>query len=298
MRVFVTGINGFVGRYLKDELERASHTVYGLDNCADTFSDKTFSADIRDYKKIQNIILNTTPEIIVHLAAISLVDYKNIDNIYDVNINGTLNILKVCVSANIVIPLIFVSSSQVYGNNILKINKLINEECKVSPVNHYGSSKASAENIALAFHYEKGLPLTIVRPFNHTGCGQSEKFVVPKIVNAFKNGDKTIDLGNITTVRDYLDVRDVVAAYRKLIEIFHDGQIFNVSSEKHIEIVDIINRLQVITGHIININTVEKHMRRNEIHSSVGDSKKIRKSLNWIPKYDFNDTLRWMMSSK
>jgi len=293
LKILVTGINGFAGKILREELESRGHAVYGLDITGD--SDSVFAADIRDYSAVKGVMGEVSPDITVHLAAVSRVDFENVNEIYEINVDGTLNLLKACSSDRRNIPFLLVSSSQVYGNPELQKGHLIDENFKISPVNHYGASKAAAENIALAFHNENGLPLTIVRPFNHTGVGQSVNFVVPKIANAFKIKEKELHLGNIDTARDFLDVRDVVNAYVKLIENFQDGEIFNVASGKGFVIGDVISILKELTGHDIEIVQDEKFMRENEISAPIGDPSKIKQLLNWHPDYRIKDTLMWML---
>lgn len=294
MKVLITGINGFVGKILQKELITRSHEVYGIDYKSD--SDMVFSADLRDYDSIKSIINDIKPDKIVHLAAVSRVDFENVNEIYEINVNGTLNLLKASVSSGGAIPLLFVSSSQVYGNPELEHGEVISEEFKVSPVNHYGASKAAAENIAMAFYHENKVPLSIVRPFNHTGAGQTVNFVVPKIANAFRQRDESINLGNIDTVRDFLDVRDVVSAYISLIENFQEGEIFNIASGRGIVIRDIIGILQKIAGYEIEIIQEERFCRKNEISAPIGDFSKINNILGWNPRYEFTETLEWMLS--
>lgn len=293
MKILITGINGFVGKILKQALGDRGHLVYGLDISSD--SEHVFAVDIRNYLAVKETVLKIDPDLIIHLAAISRVDFENVNDIYEINVNGTLNLLKTCALAKNKIPFIFVSSSQVYGNPNLKDGQMIREEFLLVPVNHYGASKAAAENIALAFHRENGLPLTIVRPFNHTGAGQTVNFVVPKIVKAFKMKNQELHLGNIDTIRDFLDVRDVVNAYVKLIENFKDGEIINIASGKGIVIREIIGLLENISGHKINIKHKDQLMRGSEINALIGDSSKLQNNFNWHPQYSFEDTLKWML---
>lgn len=295
MKVLITGINGFVGQILKKILDDRGHAIYGLDI---TSNSKFVSAvDLRDYSAVKAVVDEVGPDLIIHLAAVSRVDFENVNEIYEINVTGTLNLLKANALSKNKIPFIYISSSQVYGNPVLKKGQLINEDFKVSPVNHYGASKVAAENIALAFHRENNVPLTIVRPFNHTGAGQALNFVVPKIAYAFKMKEQELNLGNIDTVRDFLDVRDVVNAYVRLIENFQDGEVFNIASGKGIVIRDIIGILEDLSGHRINIIQEEKFMRGNEINALIGSADKIINKCGWKQTTAFEQTLKDMLNS-
>ena len=292
MKILITGVNGFVGKILSRELTETGYDVLGVDLKG---NNNTFSVDITDFDSINSVIKKCNPDYIIHLAAISKVDYKNPTKLYNINIFGTNNILTSAINMKKIPGILLVSSSQVYGN-VDEVSLPITENRPVNPINHYGSSKAAAENIAKTFNMEYNLPLTIVRPFNHVGVGQDIHFVVPKIVKAFKQRKNILELGNIQTIRDFLDVRDVVKAYIKIIEKFPDGEIFNLSSGKGIKISGIISKLEDITGHKIQLSKADPFIRKNEIKNVIGDSSKIMDYLNWEPCYDIDDTLKWMIN--
>jgi len=293
MKVLLTGINGFVGTYLKNELIARGYDVWGVDVVST--SDKTFKASIMDENSLSCIFTQVEPDYIVHLAAIAEVDQLNESLFYDINFRGTLNVLNSCLRLMKIPRIVFISSSLVYGN--VPVDSLpIDESFAINPVNHYGASKAAAEIAVKTFGAEYGLEYVIVRPFNHTGPGQTEKFVVPKIVNAFKRGDSTISLGNINTIRDFTDVRDVVKAYATIIDHFKNGEIYNVSSGKGITIRDIIDKLNHISGRLITVDKKEFLVRKSEIKSIVGNAQKLKNDLNWEAKISFDDTLCSMLN--
>lgn len=293
MKVLLTGINGFVGTYLKNELIARGYDVWGVD--VESTSDRTFGASIMDENALLSIFRQVEPDYIVHLAAIAEVDQLNESLFYDINFRGTLNVLNSCLRLKKIPRLVFISSSLVYGN--VTVDSLpIDESFAINPVNHYGASKAAAEIAVKTFGAEYGLEYVIVRPFNHTGPGQTEKFVVPKIVNAFKRGDSTISLGNINTIRDFTDVRDVVKAYTTIIDHFKNGEIYNVSSGKGITIRDIIDKLNHISGRLITVDKKEFLVRKSEIKSIVGNAQKLKNDLNWEATISFDDTLYSMLN--
>ena len=128
---------------------------------------------------------------------------------------------------------------------------------EVKPVNHYGASKAAAEYIAQVFHKIHGLPLAIVRPFNHIGRGQDPHFVIAKIIKAIKEKKDAIELGNLSVVREFIDVRDVVDIYIKLMEQFPEGMILNIANGKGYRITDIIQLIHELTGIPLKIKNTE-----------------------------------------
>jgi len=289
MRILVTGSNGFVGTYLRKEIESRGHDFIGLDR--ESQDKLTVVCDIRDVECIKKKVREIIPDTVIHLAAIARVNYEDPGMIYSINTTGTLNVVSAFSEE---VKFLYISSSQVYGN-VSEDRLPIKETTPVNPVNHYGAGKAAAENIIKAFVYERGLQSVIVRPFNHTGIGQTDDFVVPKIVNAFKRRDSSIPLGNISTKRDFLDVRDVVKAYIDIAENFKPGEVYNVSSGKEIMVSEIITKLRQITGHDIKIENVNYLERKSEILSVVGSNEKILKELNWMPRYSIEDTLEWMI---
>ena len=142
MKVLVTGINGFVGKILHSELLSSSHEVFGID--IESASENINAADLRDSGAITGIVQDIKPDRIVHLAGIARVDSENINEIYEINVNGTLNVLNAAITGGNNIPFLLVSSSQVYGNPDLQKEQFITEDFPVAPVNHYGASKAAA----------------------------------------------------------------------------------------------------------------------------------------------------------
>ena len=292
MKVLVTGINGFVGQHLKRELEIHGHDVRGLDVIS--ANAKVFEADILDALRLNKALKDTGPDAVIHLAAIASVDHRDPSALYNVNFNGTVNLLNACRDLEKKPDFLFISSSQVYGN--VPADKLpIDETFPVNPVNHYGAAKAAAEMAVMAFGAEYGLPYVIARPFNHTGPGQTDRFVVPKIINAFSERTEFIELGNIDTVRDFTDVRDVVKAYVSIIENFISGNVYNVSSGIGVTVAEIFEMIKKISGHNMNIKKRELLVRGNEIWSVIGNSSLLRETTGWRPEILIETTLRDML---
>jgi len=292
LKVLITGINGFVGQHLKRELETMRYDVHGIDiTSADP---KVVEADILDAGRLVRVIQKIEPDSVIHLAAIASVDHKDPSALYSLNFNGTVNLLNACRVIEKNPQFLFVSSSQVYGN--VPTQKLpIDESVPVHPVNHYGATKAAAEMAVRAFGAEYGLPYVIARPFNHTGPGQTERFVIPKIVKTFRERAEFIELGNIDTVRDFTDVRDIVKAYVSILENFKNGEVYNISSGIGVTVAEIFEMIKKITGHNMNIQKRESLVRGNEIWSAIGNSSLLRESTGWRPGILIETTLKNML---
>ncbi len=294
MRILITGSNGFVGRILRQELLKKNYQVYGIDLKGG--DGNTFPVDITVQDDVDSVIREISPEFIVHLAAISTITYNNPQSLYNININGTINVLNSSNYLKHKPGILFISSAQVYGSVDEKFQP-INESVPLKPINHYGASKISGEKICGAFSTENGLQVVVARPFNHFGVGQEERFIIPKIINAFKEKREFIELGDISAVRDFLDVRDVVDAYIRIIEDFRENEVYNISMGNGVRMSDIIETAEDLTGHKLNIQFNNSFVRHNEMKISIGDSSKIRKELGWSPEYTLKDTLRWMLDN-
>lgn len=172
-KVLITGINSFTGKHLEKYLLKEGFEVVGT-------TSKT--CDISKIEDIIKILNETKPNFIIHLAAISFVGHKNIEDFYKVNIIGTTNLLDAILKTDLKIEKILLSSSAtVYGNQGLEV---LDESLCPIPANHYGASKYAME--CLAKNYFDKLPIIITRPFNYTGVGQAEHFLIPKIIKHFK----------------------------------------------------------------------------------------------------------------
>jgi GDP-6-deoxy-D-talose 4-dehydrogenase len=184
------------------------------------------------------------------------------------------------------------SSANVYGNCELSP---ISEKQTPAPLNHYAMSKLAMEHLALT--YVDRLPLFFVRPFNYTGPGQVESFVIPKIVSHFKRRATTIELGNLMVEREYNDVRMVTAAYLRLLDKAEIGQIYNICSSQTYTLHQVMATLTELTGHQINIVVNPAFVRANELHRLCGDAAKLNATIGAQDSIALKDTLQWMLSS-
>lgn len=293
MKIVITGSNGFVGSILRRALEERGHFAAGID--IRSGGPGTRAVDITDRAAVLKYLKEEAPDFIFHLAAISRVAYDNPSLLYEINVNGTLNLLSAAAGLEKKPSFFLVSSSQVYGI-VDDARQPINERAPINPVNHYGASKAAAEHIARVFNYDHGLPLVIVRPFNHIGRGQDPHFFVPKIIRAVKEKKTDIELGSLTVIRDFLDVRDVVDAYIRLMECFRYGQVYNIASGVGYRLADLLELIQKISGAALQVRHSDSLMRKNEIVKAVGDNTLLSGACGWKPSHSIEETLKWILA--
>ncbi len=296
-RALITGADGFTGRYLADALKARGYHVTGLfgkpaqSALQTAFFDAVLNADLLDGAALQHIVEVSQPTVVAHLAAISSVDHGNVREMYETNIVGTRELLsKIAQFAPQVQSVLLASSANIYGNTA---TEFLDESAAPAPANDYGVTKLAMEFLAKTW-FEK-LPITIVRPFNYTGVGQSDRFVIPKIVDHFARKAKQIELGNINVFRDYSDVRDVVSAYAALLSAPQPGETFNVASGVATSLNQVISSLQVLTGHTLNISVNPKFVRANEIVSLRGNDAHLRATIPMQTKKRLDETLAWML---
>jgi GDP-6-deoxy-D-talose 4-dehydrogenase len=293
MKVLVTGINGFVGTILRRSLEERGYRVTGIDTQSQDAC--VCAVDITDRPAVDACVAQTAPDFIIHLAAISRVDFSNPALIYSINVTGTLNLLAAAAQLPVKPRFLLVSSSQVYGI-VDDSRQPIDELTAVNPVNHYGASKASAEHVARVFNYEHGLPVAIVRPFNHIGLGQDPHFVIPKIVTAVKEKKSEITLGNLSVVRDFMDVRDVAEAYIRILESFPDGGTYNIASGTGYRLSDLLDMIVDMAGVKLKVKQADALLRKNEIIKAIGNTAALKELIRWEPARGIRETLQWMIS--
>lgn len=288
-KILITGINGFTGKYLETYFLAQGFDVYGT-----VFSKSTaknhISCDIRKKSEIENVLSLVKPDYIIHLAAVSFVGESDASLIYDINVLGTENILKVLIQYNIQPQkIILCSSATIYGN---QGKTVLDESMSPHPINHYGCSKLSMEYIAS--NYFNKLNILITRPFNYTGKGQKNHFLIPKIVSHFKENKKEIYLGNIHVAREFNSIYYILAVYHKLLLSNIHSTSVNVSSNKPIKLLEVIDMMQNIAGYKINVKINPDFIRPNEIKSLSGSTTKLSTLIGSIESIDLKETLKEM----
>lgn len=247
MKVFIFGIGGFAGSYLAQEFIDNGYVVAGSDKVKSESLNKLVDfveADLLNAENIEKIVSEKKPDMIINLAAISSVGASwGIPQItMSVNVIGALNIMEAARKIDNRPKVMFIGSSEEYAVS----DKPMNEQTILNANNPYGISKMAQEKFAEVYRERYGMQIYCVRPFNHTGIGQRDSFVLPSfckqaavIERSGKPG--TIKVGNLAAERDFSDVRDIVRAYRMIIENSDCTRIYNVGSGKAYKLSELLN---------------------------------------------------------
>lgn len=291
-RVLITGRYGFTGPYLAAELEAHGWEVWGIGHTARPDIPRYQWVDLSDPLALRAAVAEAAPDAVVHLAAISCVDHSKANAFYQTNLIGTRNLL-VALGGLAKKPrcVLLASSANVYGRQ----GGELDESTPPRPANDYAASKHAMET--MAWLWADKLPIVIARPFNYTGVGQTTKFLLPKIVDHFRRKAGVIGLGNLDVWRDYSDVRSVIKAYRRLLEVCPVGETVNVCSGRTQSLREALEIAERISGHRLRVEVNPTFVRENEVNTLSGNPAKLRELIGDWQSPPLEDTLRWMLQS-
>ena len=292
-RALVTGINGFSGVYVAAELRRAGYQVFGIVGAGKVAGQDEFALDLCDAEAVAAVVAQVLPDVVVHLAAISFVAHADTDRIYRVNIGGTRNLLAALAAApHRCSKVLLASSANVYGNADVG---LIEETQPAAPANDYAVSKLAMEYMARL--WADRLPIVIVRPFNYTGRGQDERFLLPKMVDHFRRRASVIELGQLAIARDFSDVRTVAAVYRRLLDGGQPGATYNICSGQSVSLQEVLDLLADICGYQIEVRVNPAFVRANDVLTLAGNNARLCAAIGPIDSIPLAATLRWMVEA-
>ncbi|MCP4569685.1 MAG: NAD-dependent epimerase/dehydratase family protein [FCB group bacterium] len=305
-KVYITGICGFAGSYLAEELISHGYAVHGAALPKESTANidhlgrkvKIDRFDITDSDACRKYLRQARPDYLFHLAAIASVgqSFGLGDLTIRVNTFGSHNIFEAIRGRKWLRKLIMVSSSDIYGP-VKKGDLPLRPDQLFNPVSPYAQSKAAAEYLARIYIEQYDMPIVIARPFNHTGPRQTPNFVIPafsrKIIAAARSGGKKkVDVGNISVRRDLSDVRDIVRGYRLLAEKGKIGEAYHLCSGKAYLIGDLLNKLMSFTDIPIKHKRDDRLYRKADIPVLYGSYHKIRKDVGWKPEIKIERTLK------
>lgn len=289
-RALVTGVSGFTGGYVVDELRRAGYRVFGTVRADQPAGIDQFAVDLCNGPAVTAMMAEVLPDVVVHLAGISFVAHADFDVIYRVNITATRNLLAALDAAPYrCAKVLLASSANIYGNADVG---LIPETQPPAPVNDYAVSKLAMEYMARL--WMDRLPIVIVRPFNYTGRGQDERFLLPKMVGHFRRRAPMIELGQLAIARDFSDVRTVAACYRGLLDAGQPGEVYNICSGQSVSLQAALDMLAEIAGYRIDVQVNPAFVRANDVMTLAGDNTRLRAAVGDIAPVPLATTLRWM----
>ena len=300
-RIFITGAEGFVGKFLRIALAKAlPSTAFAFTTRAKQRSDEPgwVRLDLRNSQAVNAVIKEFSPDLVIHLAAQSSVhqSHNAASETWSSNVCGSVNLATALAQNGPDATILNVSSSEVYGSSFLR--GLAREDTPLEPASIYGRTKQIAEE---AFNdiLPKSSQVITIRPFNHTGLGQDERFALPSFANQIARIEKGLQIppltvGNLDAERDLLDVRDVVEAYLAIIQ--HARQlpnraVFNVASGMTHRIGDLLAILTSQATRSIPISTQAERLRQSDIPRAGGDPSALRQVTGWEPRYSVRETL-------
>jgi GDP-4-dehydro-6-deoxy-D-mannose reductase len=286
MRAVVTGASGFVGTQLVEHLRERGDEVFGFDR----------ERDVTDQASVHEVFAAFLPDVTYHLAALTHVgdSWKHAEEFTRVNVVGTQRVLDAAFDMVPNSTTVVVSSSEVYGV-VREADQPLRETFRVAPANPYSSSKVEAERVARDAWTARRQRVLIARPFNHIGPGQSATFVVPalatRLLDAKENGATEIPVGDLSTRRDFSDVRDVVRAYRLLAEFGASGEVYNVASGHDVALSDIAARLVEQIAPDVALVVDPDLLRPNEVPVFRGSYEKLNVATGWSPLITLDTSL-------
>ncbi|MBU2588644.1 MAG: GDP-mannose 4,6-dehydratase [Alphaproteobacteria bacterium] len=297
-RVLVTGAGGFTGRHLLERLARDGHELHGVvhhaNDEAPSLLHRAHVADLRDLSAVARMVEDVQPDKVVHLAAIAFVAHGDAAELYSSNILGTRNLLHALASASRQPQAVLVASSaNVYGN---RRDGVLDESLPPEPANDYGITKLTCEMLARL--YADRLPIITVRPFNYTGLGQGEQFIIPKIIAHAKQRKAVIELGNIDVARDFSDVRAVVDSYARLLNAQGAiGGLFNVCSGQARSLAEVIEMVERLSGHHMEVQVNPAFVRADEVKSLCGSRARLESVIGALAMPTLEETIGWMLDA-
>jgi len=292
MRALITGSVGFVGPWLCRHLRE----------CGDEAVELPEQVDIRDLDGLSKAVAEAAPEAIYHLAALSSVrqSWDDPAGTFAVNALGTLNLCGAAAALTRPPRVLLVSSSEVYGN-VPAASLPVGEDYPFNPVTPYAASKAAAELVGLQAWLGRGLEVVRVRPFNHTGPGQTVSFVVPalasQVAKAAAGRASQIAVGNLQVRRDLTDVRDIVRAYRLVMQKGEPGGVYNVCRGESVLIADVLQRLMALAGVDVPVVIDPERVRPVDLFEQVGDPGRLVRLTGWQPVVTLDESLKEVLAA-
>jgi GDP-4-dehydro-6-deoxy-D-mannose reductase len=300
-RALVTGASGFAAPFLIRELLSHGREVLGTIHGAGYEPPEEYTTlplDVTDAEAVKRVVSETRPDEIYHLAGLTRPASEKINDFHAVNFGGALNLLEAAKAEAPGVSVLLVGSAYAYG----RADRPIPEDTPLSPINHYGVSKAAAEMLGKIYVLE-GLRVVLARPFNHSGPGQSPDFLLPTLVEQFaeiKLGERNalVKLGNLDSVRDLSDVRDIARSYRLMLEKGESGEAYNAGSGRGVSVEETFEVVREAAGVEIELEVEESRMRASDIPYLVANTNKAERELGWKPEVPLERTVREMFEAE
>lgn len=302
MKVLITGAGGFVGSYLIDCLREHGHEPVALglggEEKLAAKNVPVYAINILDEEGMTSALKKEQPDAVIHLAAISNVpkSWEIPETTAEVNICGTIKLVKAMATATPKAKLLVVGSSDEYGLTA-KAGVPLTEDMPCQPQNPYSISKYCAEQMALQLGKKCGLKVICTRSFNHFGPGQAKGFVISDFASqiaAIERGEQepVIKVGDLSASRDFTYVTDVVKAYVKLVESDKAEGVFNICSGMSIAIAEVLEKMKSLSQKNIAIIKDGTRFRPAEVEKFLGNAERLNQCIEWKPQTDMDELLK------
>ncbi len=293
-KALITGSEGFVGKYLRAELEANGYEVMGLDLKA---GPNTLSVDLLDPEQVKDAIQKIKPESIFHLAGQANVgrSWKIPAKTVEINVIAAINLLEAVRQYCPETAVVLVGSSDEYGN-LKEKGVSVSEDTPMNPMNPYAISKVTQENMGRAYARAYGLKICMTRSFNHGGAGQMPGFMIPDfasgIVKVERGEQEHLPVGNLTSRRDFTHVKDVVRAYRLIAEKGNPGEVYNVGSGTTYSAQEVLDKLIALASGPIPVQQDPTRMRPSDTPVICCDHSKLTRDTGWEPELSLDTILK------
>lgn len=303
MKILVTGGAGFIGSAVIKKLQESAHTIFVIDNLS--FGNRAFISipdqqfyqiDIRDADAMETALREIQPEIVLHLAAIHFIPYCNQHPFEssDINIRGTMNLLKAIKSCGSVQQYLFASTAAVYPI----IDEAISEDAEKKPMDIYGLSKLAGEELSQKFHQETNITTIICRFFNAFGPNETNPHLIPEIQQQVNIGLRTIKLGNLTPKRDFIHTSDMANAIDALLTHMKQGfEIFNLGRGIEYSVTEVVQAFEAQLNQRIEIESDPSRVRKVERMHLLSDISKLTRFTGWTPKISLEQGIKTLINS-
>ncbi len=313
-RMLITGCSGFVSRHFLNYLieNNLSYEVLGVDVNPPKFAMEDYAptlamtfeqVNLLDKEAVEDMIATFRPDYILHLASFSSVAYSW-QHPADCFMNNTsifLNVTEALRKHDLCdCRLLSVGSSEEYGD-VKKEELPLQEDMPLVPVNPYAVARVSQEMMAKVLADSFGMQIMLTRSFNHMGPFQDERFVIPsfvrRILDIAESGAKSgeIETGDTSIVRDFVDVRDVVRAYYRLLLDGKAGEVYNICGEKGVSLAEVVDQIADIVGVSVTTRVNPDFVRPGDNQVVIGSAEKIRQDIGWTAEIPLRQTLMDMI---
>lgn len=299
MKALITGSEGFVGKYLRAEMEAAGYEVTGLDLVA---GEKTRTVDLLDPIATDALLAELKPDVILHLAGQADVgkSWKIPAKTFEINVLAAIHLIDAMRAHCPESTLVLVGSSDEYGS-LREAGASVSEETPANPMTPYAISKIAQEQMGRAYVRAYGLRICMTRSFNHGGAGQRTGFMIPDfasgIVRVERGEAEAVSVGNLASRRDFTHVKDIVRAYRLIAEKGKPGEIYNVGSGETHSAGEILDKLIAMANCPVPVRQDPARMRPSDTPVIRCDRTKLTRDTGWEPELGLDrilaDTLEY-----